>query len=184
MAELRKYKEKIKKDRSFYEHIAMALPGYRGYRQKELRRDTDQLVRNKSYTTMSQGLKELKWCYRELINADKGLEGANINRLLSKVDKANEKIRHSKRGYSGVWQSIKTYTKELDELLDFDFSLINTCEKFLQNIENLKKEIKIKNYDTLGEITDKLEGSIDDFDGLFNRRDEVIIGLSKGDDKI
>lgn len=178
-----RYIEKVKDDRSLLERIAMVIPGFRGYKEKELRRDTDQLIRNKAYTTLRMGLKDLKWCYRELINADVFNKSDQINRLIMKTDKINEKIHHAKRGYSGIGQTIKVREGELYELLRYDASLIDISEKMRKDASQLKEEIRKENIDEAFRIIENFEMSIDAFDDKFTEREEVIIGLAKGGDE-
>ena len=178
-----RYIEKVMDDQSLLERIAMAIPGFRGYKEKELRRDTDQLIRNKTYTTLRMGLKDLKWCYRELINADLFNKSDQINRLIMKTDKINEKIHHAERGYSGIWQTIKVGEGELYELLRYDASLIDISEKMRKDISLLKEEIRKKNIDEAFRRIENFEMSIDEFDDKFTEREEVIIGLAKGGDE-
>jgi len=180
MAKEDKYIEKVMDDRSLQERIAMMIPGFRGYKEKELRRDTDQLIRNKVYTTLRMGLKDLRWCYREIINADLFDRSDQINRLIMKTDKINEKIHHAERGYSGVWQAIKVREGELYELLRYDASLIDVSENMRKDITQIKEEIQGKKFDVAFKTIENFEMTIDEFDDKFTEREEVIIGLTKG----
>ncbi len=175
-----KYIEKVKDDRVLSERIAMMIPGFRGYKEKELRRDTDQLIRNKVYTTLKIGLKDLQWCYRELINANLFDRSDQINRVIMKTDKLNEKIHHAERGYSGIWEAIKVKEGELTELLRYDASLLDVSEKIINDITQVKEEMKKKKFDEALQLIENYEQAIDDFDNKFSEREEVIIGLSKG----
>ncbi|MCJ7571493.1 MAG: hypothetical protein MUO82_06410 [Candidatus Thermoplasmatota archaeon] len=175
-----KYIKKVKDDRVLSERIAMMIPGFRGYKEKELRRDTDQLIRDKVYSTLKMGLKDLQWCYRELINANIFNQSDQLNRLIMKTDKLSKKIHHAERGYSGIWQSIKTKEGELTELLQYDASLIDISEKMRNDISQIKDEMKKKNFDELFKLIENCEQAIDKFDDKFSDREEVIKGLTKG----
>jgi hypothetical protein len=175
-----KYIEKVKDDRTLSERIAMMIPGFRGYKEKELRRDTDQLIRNKIYITLKMGLADLQWCYRELVNANFSEKYNQLNRVIMKTDKLSQKIHHAERGYSGIWPAIKVRDGELSELLHFDASLIDISEQIRNDTALLKEKINNKKFDEAFELIEKCEQTIDQFDDEFNGREEVIYGLSKG----
>jgi len=177
-----KYIKKVLNDRLPSERIAMIIPGFGGYKEKELRRDTDQLIRNKISATLKIGLKDLQWCYREIINCDLIERTDIIDRLIIKTDRINEKIYHAKRGYSGIWQAVKVGEEELYELMCYDASLLEISEQLKNDISQLKDEIKRKNIDEAIKLIDCYEMSIDDFDNKFTEREEVILGLIKGGD--
>ncbi len=184
MTKEEKYIEKVKDDRSLMERIAMLVPGFRGYKEKELRRDTDQLIRNKIYSTLRAGLRDLRWCYREVINSDLSDKAEQLNRVIMKTDRINEKIHHAKRGYSGIWQAVKVSEVELSELLRFDASLIDISEKLREDISMLKEKVTKKNFDETFRLISDFDMMIDEFDDKFSEREEVIIGLTKGGSKL
>jgi hypothetical protein len=163
-----KYIEKVRDDRVLSERIAMMIPGFRGYKEKELRRDTDQLIRNKIYTTLKIGLADLQWCYRELINANFSEKSDQLNRVIMKTDKLSQKIHHAERGYSGIWQAIKGKEGELSELLQYDASLIDISEQMKKDMFILKDKMKDKKFDEVFQLIEKCEQAIDQFDAKFN----------------
>jgi len=175
-----KYLTKVMDDRTLSEKIAMLIPGFQGYKEKELRRDTDQLIRNKVYDTLRTGIKDLRWCHREIVNADQMKRSDFIDRLIMKTDKITEKIHHADRGYSGIWQAVKVREGELTELLRYDAHLIDTAEKLRQDISQIKNEIRSKNYETASNLLVEYEDSIDSIDDNFAQREEVLLGLAKG----
>lgn len=174
-----KYIEKVKDDRFLSERLAMMIPGFRGYKEKELRRETDQLVRSKVYVTLKSGLKDLTWCYREIVNGDYNRSN-QVNRLLMKTDRIAEKINHADRGYSGIWQATKVKEGELLELIRYDYSLIQHAEDIKKSIAAIKDEIKKKQFDAALTLVDSCEESVNDFDNKFSEREDVILGLVKG----
>ena len=180
MGKEEKYLTKVMDDRTLSEKIAMLIPGFQGYKEKELRRDTDQLIRNKVYDTLRTGIKDLRWCHREIVNVDQMEKSDFIDRLIMKTDKITEKIHHANRGYSGTWQAVKVREGELTEVLRYDVHLIDTAEKLRQDISQIKNEIRSRKFETITDLLVEYEDSIDSIDDNFTQREEVILGLAKG----
>ena len=55
-----------KKQMRLGERIATAIPGFRGYKEKELRRESDKLIRNHLYRKLSKAKNDLKAVFQKL----------------------------------------------------------------------------------------------------------------------
>jgi len=52
------------------EKIELIIPGFRGYKEKELRRESDKLVRNQIYQRLYEAEALVKDTYRDLVNQE------------------------------------------------------------------------------------------------------------------
>ena len=50
------------------EKIELIIPGFRGYKEKELRRESDKVVRNQIYQRLYEAEALVKDTYRDLVN--------------------------------------------------------------------------------------------------------------------
>jgi len=177
-----KYVQKGMDDRGLLEHIAMFVPGYRGYRERNIRRDMDQLIRKNVFSVMKLGIKDLEWAYRETTNFGPGPRVEEINRITMKTDKISQQIYHAKYGYSAIWQSVKVKENELSGLLRFDAGLIDMANKVKDSASKIREHAKKHEFDKMFELVDQYDIDLDDIVGLIAKRDEVILGLEKGED--
>lgn len=178
-----KYVQKAKDDRSLIEHISMFIPGYRGYRERNLRREMDQLIRKNVFTILKLGIKDLEWSYRETVNFGPSARVEEINRVMMKTDKLSQKINHAKYGYSAVWQGIKVKENELSELLAFDANLIDYANSVKTSTNSIMEKARKHEFEQLFEQVDKYDVGLDDLVVLLTKRDEVILGLGKEGDE-
>ena len=160
------------------EKIAAALPGFRGYKEKELRRESDKLVRNHLYLKLTKDKDNVRAISQRI--ADKRyldiLPG--IDRLTAKMDRITEKVNHASYGYSGFYDVVKIKEDSLDRMITFDNQLLDEVNALTAEIDALKAQLLSGNYSNL---KDKIQGVADKFELLedtFDKREEVILGVT------
>ena len=102
------------------ERIAAAIPGFRGYKEKELRRESDKLLRNHLYLKLSNAKSDLKTIFQKLSDRRYFDVLTDMDRLVAKMDRVVEKVNHASYGYSGFFDVVKVKEENLDRMIDFD----------------------------------------------------------------
>ena len=64
----RAYVERGKAGTGLLEKIELFIPGFRGYKEKEIRRESDRLIRNQVYQKLSEATAKAKDAYLSLIH--------------------------------------------------------------------------------------------------------------------
>jgi hypothetical protein len=160
------------------ERIAAALPGFRGYKEKELRRESDKLIRNHLYLKLSKDKDNVRSISQRI--ADKRYLDvlADVDRLTAKMDRITEKVNHASYGYSGFYDIIKIKEENLDRMIAFDNQLLDNVNALSDSIDAFKAQLLSGDYSNLKgkvqSVTDKLELLEDTFD----KRQEVIMGVT------
>lgn len=161
------------------ERIAAALPGFRGYKEKELRRESDKLIRNNLTLKLSKDKDNVRSIAQRL--ADKRYLDVlpDIDRLNAKMDRITEKINHASYGYAGFYDVIKVKEENLDRMIAFDNDLLDEVDALTASIEDLKAQLLSGSFSNLKDkiqtITDKFELLEDTFD----KRQQVILGVTQ-----
>ena len=165
--------ERVKGERGLLEKITSYVPGYHGYKEKELRRETDKLVREFSV----QKLKEAKTALNEAIRevSDSGNIGAfqYANRTMAVLDRITNKVEHADYGYSGFFDAVKVKEDKLDKLIEFDYVLLD-----------LSKSIKdaallVNGQPDMSKAFDDFRKKVLDVESTLNNRESVIFEVSK-----
>ena len=114
------------------ERIAAALPGFRGYKEKELRRESDKLIRNHLYLKLSKDKDNVRSISQRI--ADKRYLDvlADIDRLVAKMDRITEKVNHASYGYSGFFDIVKIKEDNLDRMIAFDNQLVDERQRLIR----------------------------------------------------
>ena len=160
------------------ERIAAFIPGFRGYKEKELRRESDKLLRNHLYLKMSTEKTDLKEISQKLADRRYFDVLTDMDRLLAKMDRVVEKINHASYGYSGFFDAVKVKEENLDNMINFDNKLLEGINALTTEIDAFKADFAsgvTTNLKTrVQNVTDKL-GILED---TFDKRNEVILGVS------
>src|SRR5665647_606480 len=155
------------------ERIAAALPGFRGYKEKELRRESDKLVRNNLYLKLTKDKDNVKSISQKI--ADKRYMDVltDIDRLNAKMDRITEKVNHASYGYAGFYDIVKVKEENLDRMITFDNQLLDEVNALTANIEELKTQLLSNNF---ANLKDKIQTIVDKFELLedtFDKREPV-----------
>jgi hypothetical protein len=163
---------------SLPEKIAAFVPGFRGYKEKELRRESDRLIRNHLYLKLSLEKTDLREIEQKLADRRYFDVLTDMDRLLAKMDRVVEKVNHASYGYSGFFDAVKVKEENLDSMITFDNKLIDGINALTTEIDAFKADLAsgaTANLKTrVQNVTDKLES----LENTFDQRNEVMIGMS------
>ncbi|MEM3579683.1 MAG: hypothetical protein QXH40_06320 [Candidatus Bathyarchaeia archaeon] len=173
----KEYLEKVRGERSLLERIMGYIPGYRGYKEKELRRESDRLVRME----VVNRLKDAKTIFRRSFanpSVAQRLSGEDTYRyesLLSRLDRVTQRIDRAVAGYAGMFDAVKVREDKLDQVLQYDVNLIEKAESIRLDVEKVVKM-------SVGggewrQAMDDLTSKVEELDRLIDQRSEILRGL-------
>jgi hypothetical protein len=158
------------------ERISSFIPGFRGYKEKEIRRESDRLIRNHLYLKLSTQKTDLREISQKLADRRYFDVMVDMDRLLAKMDRVSEKVNHASYGYSGFFDAVKVKEGNLDNMIAFDNKLLDGISALSAAIDAFKADLASGNTSNMKtdvqNVTDKLESLEDTFD----QRNEVIMG--------
>jgi hypothetical protein len=160
------------------ERIAAALPGFRGYKEKELRRESDKLIRNHLTLKLSKDKDNVRNISQRIVDKRYLDVMPDVDRLVAKMDRITEKVNHASYGYSGFFDTVKIKEDNLDRMISYDNQLLDSVNALTDAIDALKTQLVGGDYTNL---KDKIQAVTDKFDMLedtFDKRNEVIMGVT------
>ena len=178
MNEKKDFYEKAKKQMRLSERIVAAIPGFRGYKEKELRRESDRLIRNHLYRRLSEAKSNLKDVFQKLSDRRLFEVLTHMDRLVAKFDRVAAKIDHASYGYTGFFNIVKVEEENLDRMIDFDNQLADDVEKIVNQVEAFKTEVMKQEVKKAKERIQHLTETLEAFEKTFDKRGEVILGVS------
>ena len=117
--------EEAKAQRNVLEKLGEKIPGYRGFQDRELRRDVDRLLREH----LASEIGRLKSILRDRARGytDAGRIGAlnGFDRLDRQLDGLSQAVRFSDYGATGLFDPVKIGEPELQRLYEFDLSVVD-----------------------------------------------------------
>ena len=107
------------------ERLMNLLPGFKGYREKELRRDTDRILRDHLAARLDLQKKALNEAAAAATRAG-GLDTINdIETARKRLDRVSNRIRYADRGYAPLFAVLKVDQAALSRVYDFDVALLD-----------------------------------------------------------
>lgn len=171
------YFEKVRKERGLLERIMGYIPGYRGYKEKELRRESDRLVRME----VVNRLKAAKTAFRRkfanpaLIQKLSNEDTFRFETLTARIDRVTQRIDRAVAGYAGMFDAIKVKEDKLGTVLEYDLGLIEKAEAIKTDVEKVN-ELEPGKGDWRTAM-DELISKVEELDGLVDKRSEILRGL-------
>ena len=171
------YLGKVRGERGLLERIMGYIPGYRGYKEKELRRESDRLVRME----VVNRLKTAKTTFRRSFttpSAVQKLSGDNaytFDALNSRLDRVTQRIDRAVAGYAGMFNAVKVKEDKLDSVIQHDLSLIEKADSIKADVERV---VAIDpGTDEWRTAMDALTSKVEALDKLVDERSNLLRGL-------
>ncbi|MEA3345739.1 MAG: hypothetical protein U9Q78_05780 [Chloroflexota bacterium] len=119
------------------EDILNAIPGYGGYRDKQLRRDADRLLQEHITRELAQQGRKLPELQRRLAEAGQLELVDDLERVSRRLQTLRDQVRTAAGGYAGFFDAVKVREAELDRLYEFDQALLGEIPRLSDGIAAL-----------------------------------------------
>lgn len=117
--------EKAKEMRNVLERLMAKIPGFKGFMERETRREVDALERQVMAATLSEIRADL---LRQ--SESGGLEGLQVLGEAEKaLDGLAQEVRYADYGYTGFFDVAKIYEAQLDQVYAFDLDFVTKIEE-------------------------------------------------------
>lgn len=153
------------------------VPGYHGYKEKELRRESDRLVRMEAVNRLKAAKTAVRMAFTNPTMVQK-LNEENAYRydaLNSRLDRVTQRVDRAVAGYAGFFDAVKVKEDKLDTVIQDDVNLIEKADSIKTDCEKLAK--MQPGNDDWSTATDALLSKIEEYDSLIDARSQGLRGL-------
>jgi hypothetical protein len=163
--------DNLRAGQNVLERIANAIPGFKGYREKELRREADKIQRDH----VAARLDECKKALNDIANA--ATRGGSLDVLndvetaRKRLDKVSARIRFADRGYGGFFDAVKVDEAVLERVYQFDLALVEGVEAVCIAAGQAASASDV------GAALRGLIGQIDALDASLTQREQILSGV-------
>jgi hypothetical protein len=168
MAEPRDHAE----NRNLIERILRHIPGFRGYLEKEYRRDSDELQRQWLADRLQRAKRAIDDAARPLVDAGQIDLLPQVDRLRSRLDKFIWRLRSAMQGYSGFFDLVRVDEARLDRVYELDVALMDDVQALAEAIEKLPSR-----GGEIGSALPELLNQIDNVESQWSARGDILKGL-------
>jgi hypothetical protein len=156
------------------EQMAKDLPGYKGYKEKEVRREADKLVRLKVARGFEEQRRRLNRSTAKLASAGRLGALMTLDRAGMKLQLLIDRLKVASYGYAGLFDAVKIGAAELDALYDFDSALLGSVDKLKVLVDAVAAA---KNDEEVSKAGDELLEAVEEVNETFSKRQDVILEI-------
>jgi hypothetical protein len=172
--------EEAKAQRNVLERLGDKIPGFRGFQDRELRRDVDKLQREH----ISGEIGRLKTALRDKARAytDAGqiaLLGP-FDRLDRQLDGLSQSVRFADYGASGLFDAVKIGEAKLQRLYEFDLSLLDDLAALRTEVGGLPSPGSSSNQPDAAAALDQVQQRVRAVEEKWRGREQVISNVVRG----
>jgi len=168
MPEPRNHAEK----RNFIERILRHIPGFRGYLEKEYRRESDELQRQWLADRLQRAKRAIDDAARPLVDAGQIDLLPQVDRLRSRLDKFIWQLRSAMQGYTGFFDLVRVDEPVLDRVYELDVAVMDDVQALAEAIEALPSR-----GEQFGAALPELLNQIDNVESQWSVRTDILKGL-------
>ena len=169
-------KKQSEEERNALERLLHTVPGFKGYFERELRRDADKVQRMFLVAKLRGARDRLQEIIRGISRQGRLDLLTGYDELMRLLDRVMNQIEYAARGYSGFFDLVKIKERELDAIYRHDLGLIEEAASFSQQLDHMAGQPS---------DPDILEGArelLKSLDDGFRRREEILAGFGERED--
>lgn len=173
-------RQRVSDDRNAFQRLMGKIPGWKGYQQKEMRRDADKLLRMQianEYDLQRQRLNEVKVA---LVNNGKLMAITPIERAMNKLQLFIDQLRTATYGYSGWFDAVKVDEDALDMVYLFDTDLADGVDMVARCIDGVNTALNASG--DINAAANQLIQTIDSLNTRFSQRQELLVNGTRPTD--
>jgi len=154
------------------EGLVKNLPGYKGYKEKEVRREADKLLRVKVARTLEEHRQRLNSILVTLTNTGRLDLLLPLDRALMRLQLLSDRVKTASYGYAGLFDAVKVREAELEALYNFDAALLESADRVKALIDAIAAATKDE--DVL-KAANTLLTALEEINTTFSKRQDVIL---------
>ncbi len=169
--------DEVSSDMDPFKKILGKIPGFKGYVERQTRRDADKLLRQTVAARFEEQWQRVTQLQREFISSGDISLIDDLEASAIKLRTFADRIRRASRGYSGLFDAEKINQEELAAIYAYDAKMLDLAEEVGRAVDNVQASVgsdglvaAIRNLNTVA------QQSIE----VFNRRSEAMKGSILG----
>ncbi|MBC7224419.1 MAG: hypothetical protein H5T59_09145, partial [Anaerolineae bacterium] len=167
-------RDKMEADRNALEELVAKIPGFRGYKERETRRDADRVLRQHISRLLEEQRTRLNQLQLEVLSLGRVDLLDDLERVGTKVQGVVNRLRTAAYGYAGLFDAVKVDEEQLDALYRFDEGLINLVGQVRDALDDLTDALEAG--EELGEVLKGVRETVDRLASTVRGREAVILG--------
>ena len=166
--------EQVEGERGRIESFMGKIPGYKGYKEKEMRREADKLLRDALARRLEEQWRRLPNIQKQLLNSGQILWVDDIEGATMQLQTFIDRLKTAAYGYAGFFDAARVKEDRLDQLYNFDMALDEQVDEITAAIDQLSSAATENA--GVGEAIVRLNNATTAANETFIRRKDVLTG--------
>lgn len=169
--------EKTKAEMGRVERFISSLPGIKGYREKEMRRDADKQLRETLARRLESRRRRLSGMQQELLSSGGLLWMDDMERVVGRLQLLIDRVKTAAYGYAPLWGLNRVKEADLERMAEFDRALFGDAVRLDDALAALESAVGASQgvKEALRDLGDLISG----LNETFSRRADVIQGVTE-----
>jgi hypothetical protein len=133
--------QKVTGSMDIFKKIASKIPGFKGYVERQNRRDSDKLIRDTIYRRFRELEGRVSDLQVEFINQGEIKYTDDLEKAALRLRTFADRVRTAPRGYSSLFEAVKINEPELAKLYEYDALLLDKVDAIGSAIDNIQASI-------------------------------------------
>ncbi len=166
--------QKVTSQQDPFRKLASYIPGFKGYIERQNRRDADKLLRDTVVRRFDEQWKRASQLQVDMVSSGMIQYVDDIERAALQLRTFIDKLSTAPRGYSGLFDAVKINEQELEAIYQYDAAFFDLAEQIGRALDHVEASLgdeaalpaAIRNVISLARTAVE----------TYNRRSEVVIG--------
>jgi hypothetical protein len=168
----------ISDHQNWFEAITGKIPLYKGYKEKEIRREADVLLREHLAKQFGEQLKHAEDVASQMLTGPGMMQLDEMGKGNTRLQTLVDKIKTAAQGYAGLFDAVKIKEDELEILYQFDHNMLLKVDEIAQAIDSLQMALDEGDDSQIAPSVRRYIKTVTDTSTLFDQRKDAILGLS------
>jgi hypothetical protein len=131
----------VQEDMDPFKKILAKIPGFKGYIERQARRDSDKLLRDTIADRYEKEWQRISTLQVEFITQGEITYVDDLERAAIKLRTFVDRIRRAARGHSSLFEAVKINERELEKLYQHDVALLDLADEVSRAIDNVETSV-------------------------------------------
>ncbi|NPV07227.1 MAG: hypothetical protein HPY83_04585 [Anaerolineae bacterium] len=169
------YRERIEGDLGGFERLVRQIPGYRGYKERELAREADRLLRERLSKELYEQRDRVLEIERSLTRGGGLSLLGDLDLAVRRLETLSDTIRTASYGYAGLFDAIKVGEQELNALYQHDAGLLDELPALREAVDAV--ESAVGDSESVRKASAALLQVVSDIRRRWDERREALVSL-------
>ena len=159
------------------ESLSSKIPGYSGYKEKEMRREADVLLRENLARQLAEQLTKAEDVANQMLVGPGMMQLDDMGQGNTRLQTLIDKIKTAAQGYAGFFDAVKVKEDELDILYEFDNQMIDQVDAISEAIDQVQAGIDSGDDSAIAPAVRGYVKTVTSASALFDKRRDTMVGV-------